>query len=359
MEKIYNNYKKTNIKLEEFKQLLLTESNLNFSKDEMCILSFMRLCKKERITKELLQFAVGIGCELNSILDCDNLPLLDVSDYGHTPMDRLCDNNSITLEILKVAIELGGDLNIINKYDDCTPLGYLCENKSITLEMLQFVVEHGGDFTIKKYYGGGTPLHNLIYNKSITKEILKFIIDFNSNSMIANEIDLLYKLCLNQSITINLLKYAGNYNEKFMIKTPCQDILYNLCRTRSTNVELIRYAVIHGCDFNIAEHCVHIPSHVSTKTSLQILCDNKSTTLELLQFVINHDKNCAIITRVIRFQYDGNGTSLYTLCKYTSITKKQVHECIKKRNMRMLILLQLLRYTLCGPIILEEIMCAI
>jgi hypothetical protein len=258
--------------------------------------------------------------ELKDMLTSDNINIQykrgKHGDYidCETPFHWLCMNNEITIESLQFGIDLGGDFTIESDWDinGPTPACFLCKNKSITVPILQFLIDNNVNITTSMKYNLPS-LYMLCYNKSIRLELLQFAIEYINDYFTAGYYNNNYTSSLRENIIIHITQHARSTRV--------------LCGNESITIKLLKFAVIHGADFN---------SGITyyDDTPFHYLCENKATTAGLIQFAIQH----GAIT-----------------CKYTHKNSFDFNKIIKKKNVMMLILLQLLRYTICGPIILEEI----
>jgi ankyrin repeat protein len=177
-----------------------------------------------------------------------------------------------------------------------------CQNEDLELEELKKILTTE-NVNIKNNYGRRTPMYILSGNESFTFNMLELSVKLGGGLNIQNITDntSMHKLLHNKSITFNILEFA----------------------------------VKHGGDLNIKDYLGLTPMHC--------LCSNESSTCDMLEFAMKHGGNLHIKDR---FGYE----PVYFLCS------EQIHPLLKKINAGIFLLTQLLRYTICGPIILEEIM---
>jgi ankyrin repeat protein len=117
--------------------------------------------------------------------------------------------------------------------------------------------------------------------------------------------------------------------------------LHFLCKNQSITFPTLEFAVQNFGDVNIKSNYGWTP--------LYTLCMNPSITFPMLEFVVQNGGD-------VNIKNNSGLTPMYWLLYWNkSITKKQIQKIIKNKNVRTILTLQLLRYTICGPIILDEI----
>jgi hypothetical protein len=148
-------------------------------------------------------------------------------------------------------------------------------------------------------------------------------------------------LITNSSLTLPMLQFIVEIGDELNVTGEYgMTLLHRLCGSHAVTVSILKFAVVLCGYFK--------RTNQFGNTTLHYLCCNMLVTLSLLQFAINLGGDLSITNPY-------GESPLQSIFLYKLFTKEQIHECIKKRNLRMFISIQLLRYTICGPIILEEI----
>jgi hypothetical protein len=169
---------------------------------------------------------------------------------------------------------------------------------------------------------GNTPLNYLCKNTSINLKIMKYVASLMPNTIEVNK-------CIWNTTT-----YSYNI-----------PAFHELCWNKSLTVGMIQCAVKTGALFDTI--IIH------DTTPIHRLCCNKDIDFNTLQYVIIHGAKLHSPAQTGFYDYT---TPFDLLRKNKAITKKQIQQLGRNRNVRIFLFIQLLRYTICGPIILEELM---
>jgi ankyrin repeat protein len=179
---------------------------------------------------------------------------------------------------------------------------------------------------VNEDYAGDTNFY-LICSYNCTFDVIQLMLEYGANFNIPGDYYYtpFHALCQNTLITCKVLRLAIINDADFNIedldrRTP----FHTLCENKSLTLSSLKFAIINGANFNIEDD--------DGKTPFQIICKKKLFKLNLL-CLVNVD-----------------------LLSIDDLPFLACNKLIKIKNTRMLLLLQLLRYTICGPIILEEIM---
>jgi hypothetical protein len=288
-----------------FKNKSINIGILKFLFDYGVTLDLNELCKNELITYEILEFIFDCGLDiyphlkelyLNTSLTPEILELL-VSHDIELIWHLLCKNKSITYDMLKDIAwnEIGTNLNI-------TPLHALCCNDSTNTKMLELAFQQGADPNIQDDNGRNTPIHYYCQNNLLLKTI-KILIQYNVNFNICNS---------NNSSPIHVLTR----------------------RTNSMNVNTINVFLQNGFKINIKNFTGH------TVKNLLVQGYNRITKKEML---------CAL------YKLEDYDIFINLVEDEERLMHKYIHHLEKIKNLKIYLSLILLRFTICGPIILTDI----
>jgi hypothetical protein len=233
----------------------------------------------------------------------------------------------ITLDELS-SIVTTENINVQNIHGN-TILHDMCRYEYITIETIHILLQKGADPNIKNH-DGDTPFHLLCINPN------------------ANDIDMIELM----------FKYKANPNIN-----PC---LYDYMDTnyKFINNDIIKSMICNGSDLNAIKY---------NDNSFWKLC---TTTIilpmDILRISLQYNANLNIKVQENRYkawygvlftELSPQRLNIIQLILFHNISVKYINSYIelninhiRKRNQRCLLILQLLRYTLCGPIILDEIM---
>jgi hypothetical protein len=321
---------------------------------------------------ELLKYCEG-DITLNGLIDMINRTNDVTCIYNYHFIHTLCYNKKITLDILKYAIihmRYRG-LYITREY---VLLQWICRRSYyISIEMLEFLAEHIGDFS------GACILTSLCENEKVTIEMLEVCIKhgaklsnkasfyvFDRNALTLDMIKLLssnlnehllsrffYEICGNPCITIEMIEYMISISDSFH-----PHILFNLSRNKNATPEMINLVIQN--DNEGFKH--HYKNLLCNKDLQGIVIDNiiKNTMdivtiLDVMKYSTIKQLRTLILYNT-KSGYTGNAIILPTNHKNLLLQHGYIRTCdtfiICKHAFA---LMQLLRYCLCGPIIIEEI----
>jgi hypothetical protein len=230
--------------------------------------------------------------ELSSIVTKENVNVPNL--LGNTILHDICEQENVKIETIQMLLQKGADPNIINNKQQ-TPFYLLCANELVDYNMMELMFK----------YKANPNINNCMYTYMNNSPMYENMKDNILQLMICNGADLNYQMHNRAYSTFyNVCRYTRSfktirlslqYNADLNIKVGRDAMWYGTFINRNFN----RYMVLLMLFHNVSIHDIHYR--------------------EELRFVANS--------------------------KY-----------IQKRNRRCLLILQLLRYTICGPIILSEIM---
>jgi ankyrin repeat protein len=246
-------------------------------------------------------------------------------DNGYTlnnsDLSKLCNNQSITIEMLKLLISYNVEI----------PLHDICRNESTTYEMLELI---GGDFNEQCALTGSTPLHHVCYSYTTTLEMLQFALQNGANPNIQNMKGNTptHSEC-NENLFLTTIKILIQYNADFnMVNEDNDTPIHILTENYSLNTNQINLFLQNGFKLNIYNF-------------------NGDTVKKLLENglidITNKEMICELYTIA---DYD-----IFINISKRQLIRKYINHLEKIKNLKIYLSLILLRFTICGPVILNDI----
>jgi hypothetical protein len=289
------------------------------------------LCRNESTTHEMLRIIWVLYPTRRS---CWTIK----TKINNTVLSYMCRNQKINIIKLQFIVE---NLKLDNS-DYSLAIHHLCENRSITYDVLELLILHTNQIHYKC-------LMTLVQNPSITHEMLSLLLQCNLtiditfaefskviysgriNNDISNGVIKMIDDHIVKCVEINLASFSIiplhiNYNYNIKRLSPF-NINYNIKRLSSLNITLLRKAK----DYFIYK----IHSEENTRRR---------------NLRLNHD----VLSLVLNKKITHDSTSAYVI-EYENIIKV-IDTLIQYKFQRIFQCAQLLRYTICGPIILNEIL---
>jgi hypothetical protein len=340
---------KDTIKLGEIRYDLMISNNIILNK----------ICDNPTITIDILKYII-------------DYMYLREHDYYYDSLDHLCGNPSVTIDMLTFMIQFHLDKlqNTMNIYkmEPATKLNlhkslnYMCKNSSMTLEMIDILIKHGAQFDQINIWA-------LCTNPAITIEIIKYVMKLNIMCDFTN-------LCGNTSITLGMIEFIKKPN------------FYLLSKNESATIE-IWSALLQkdNIDINIIPSNIEIREwiverYINTLDVNKYLCTHtESCTIKIIKILMingaNHKQKSLknnyattiinIVPNNIKYMLHNGYFKLsrdykkrcFELTHHYNrllISNHQIPSLIKDRHRRIITLLQLIRYTIAGPIILDEML---
>jgi ankyrin repeat protein len=264
--------------------------------------------------------------ELKKLITKENINDKYYYNYGsdYSILHAVCIGPNAEIDKIQYILSLGIDINI-NSESHNIPLHWLCKNKYnlLTINLLEFMLSHGANINQCGGYHRDmqTPVHNLIFNNMFTinmfKAVLKYKPDFNIKNYGDTQIYWLwYTLGNKETMNTETLEWITTIFDYADTSTWTWYELFGLFRSKALNVKVIKLLLLYNLKMKR-----YNSDYIFTK-----LAKNQSNYEILLQNGVTPNK--------------WNDLSHANTCK------------------KFITSTQLLRYTICGPIILEEILSA-
>jgi hypothetical protein len=203
----------------------------------------------------------------------------------------VCGNELVSVEMLKYLMDIGCYINGLGYACGWSGLNELCHNPNVNVELIKFMLDNGAE--INGDYGCGarvfnTPIEILARNKFISKEIIKFIL--------INRVK--YKLSWPYNYTNYVWRrpYSTWYDilsKNENIKIICEienehdfDKFSGVIEGKYFNMLSLRYMLINGfmcTQKNNITMCLNIPNEI---IDLQKVCKKFITLTQLLRYTI-------------------------------------------------------------------------
>lgn len=340
--------------MDEINTLIDLGADLNYANYD--ITPFMHLCLNPHITKDLINYFITRGANINHIyknetllhIMCKNGRLISNGIFSHilSLIDKNYINfqndvkrsalsylifkhaNTITTELIDMFILYGADLTL-NGEDNSTMLNLCLTHVDISDEIVLYFIKLGIDINAKNQHNS-TVLHLLCHNNRPTTLIKKYIKYGGDVTLLAcNNQNILGLICnteININInnvtfenafnTIKLLIQSGlNINDK-NIEEYNNSPLYYLCSndeymaydcsmTSINVITILQYMYDNNADFNIINE--------NGNTILHRICMNKNIPCgKIIQFIINH----ITIPNILYLKNNESKTPIQILCEH-------------------------------------------
>jgi hypothetical protein len=337
------------------------------------------MCMNDSITLDMLTLLLDYTDDINVI----------TNRLKRTPMHLLCENKNVKFTMLNLMIRRNASLSAKDLYGE-TSLHYLCgslctkellvwilpylskfyekdnsnsliahslcSNKNMNLEFLTIVLQKTNRRVLNTHNDEElTPINMICHNPALTYDMLKLLIKngfYNTNMM--------QSVCLNSALTLDMLKlvlklkrdkkYLNYTNNSF---TP----FHKLCWNDSLNFEILKFAFECGADANIRGR--------NGGTPFKSLLCHSTITIPMLKLPLQYNRlyttleywdiNSNIFESPMLFKFlYCNGFKIKLI--FNSPNKPRYVQDIRKYiAKKIFLMLMLLRYTLAGPIILDDI----